>query len=100
MSHVQTTKKFDTNFQIIGNYDRLGHKFYNSQITYLISKRNKTTTRKPELFLLVLNSDHTKEYISSLYPTNYDNVFKFERSQARYKLILSDTSAQIVSDSK
>jgi hypothetical protein len=53
--------------------------------TYIISSRKAATGKKAGLFLLLL-SGSSRKYISSLYPTGKEGIYKFEYEGNRYIL--------------
>jgi hypothetical protein len=53
--------------------------------TYIISSRKAAAGKKAELFLLLL-SGSSRKYISSLYPTGNESVYRFEYEGKRYIL--------------
>lgn len=55
---------------------------------YIMSER-KDIGKKPVLFLLRLTGK-ARQYVSSLYPTDIPNVFRFDEKGIRYLLNLND----------
>jgi hypothetical protein len=53
--------------------------------TYIISSRKAAAGKKAELFLLLL-SGSSRKYISSLYPTGNEGIYRFEYEGNRYIL--------------
>lgn len=54
--------------------------------TYIISSRKTAAGKKSVLFLLLVSPDSSRKYISSLYPTGQEGVYKFEYEGNRYIL--------------
>jgi hypothetical protein len=54
-------------------------------VTYMICTR-VVPSKKPLLFLLKLEPDNSRKYISSLYPTSDLNKFNFDYSCKSYTL--------------
>lgn len=54
---------------------------------YIISQRN-ATGKKPRLFILRLTGK-ARQYVSSLFPTDRHNVYRFDENGIRYCLDLN-----------
>jgi len=55
---------------------------------YIISQRN-VPGNKPKLFMLRLTGK-ARQYVSSLFPTDRVNVYRFDENGIRYSLDLND----------
>lgn len=60
-------------------------------VQYLISERKKSG-KKPEKFLLKVEPDNSRKYISSLFSTDDENIFTFDYSGIRYLLNIESKS--------
>ena len=54
-------------------------------VTYIISTR-LVPSKKPILFMLKVEPDNSRKYISSLYPTSDVNKFNFDYSSKSYTI--------------
>ena len=54
-------------------------------VTYIISTR-LVASKKPILFMLKVEPDNSRKYISSLYPTSDVNKFNFDYSSKSYTI--------------
>lgn len=54
-------------------------------VTYIISTR-LVASKKPILFMLKVEPDNTRKYISSLYPTSDVNKFNFDYDSRSYTI--------------
>ena len=65
----------------------------------VICQRKHQTPVKPLLYILSETTPGNFEYISSLYPTDKETIYELEYSGSKYKLHLSNTSAEITESS-
>ena len=56
--------------------------------TYIISER-KNQVNKPTLFMLRLTGE-ARQYVSSLFPTDRQNVYRFDEQGSSFLLNLND----------
>ena len=75
---------------IEGKYQIKGNTLSNSEHKFLVVERQSTTPKKGKNFLLHVDTKGKREYISSLYTTSTDNLFKFDYYGKEYRLELSD----------
>jgi len=69
------------------------------KITLLICKREKTTPKKPINFIIRIDSEGKRHYISSLYPTSKKYVFRFDYNGQTYAIVLAEKGASILTAS-
>lgn len=82
----------NTNYSESYNLKRSGSKLIGSEFTFILSERTTTTKKKGSLFLLNLKGLE-REYISSLYPTNNKDTYKFDYKGNDYTLFLGTDNA-------
>ena len=58
--------------------------------TYIISER-KSPVNKPVLFMLMLTGK-ARQYVSSLFPTDRRNVYRFDEQGSTFLLNLNDAT--------
>jgi hypothetical protein len=56
-------------------------------VTYIISTR-LAATKKPLLYMLKIEPDNSRKYISSLFPTTDSNKFNFDYGNKSYQIDL------------
>ena len=76
--------------QLEGKYQKKGNTLFNSEHKFLVVERQNSTPKKGKNFLLHVDTKGKREYISSLYTTTTDNLFKFDYYGKEYRLELSD----------
>jgi len=81
-----------TNYSETYNLKRIGSKLIGSEFTFILSERTTTTKKKDSLFLLNLKGNK-REYISSLYPTNTKDTYKFDYKGDNYTILIGTDNA-------
>lgn len=76
--------------QIEGQYQIKGNTLSNPNHKFLVVQRLKPTKKKGKSFLLHVDIKGKREYISSLYTTSTDNLFKFDYYGKEYRLRLDN----------
>jgi len=82
----------NTNYSESYNLKRSGSKLIGSEFTFILSERTTTTKKKGSLFLLNLKGKY-REYISSLYPTDTKDTYKFDYKGDNYTIFLGVENA-------
>jgi hypothetical protein len=75
---------------LVGKYQIKGSTLSNPIHKFLVVQRKATTQKKGKNFLLHVDTKGKREYISSLYTTTADNLFKFDYYGKEYRLELTD----------
>jgi stalled ribosome alternative rescue factor ArfA len=76
--------------QLQGKYQIKGNTLSNLIHKFLVVERKETTQKKGKNFLLHIDNKGKREYISSLYTTTTNKVFKFDYYDKEYRLILDE----------
>jgi hypothetical protein len=76
--------------QIEGHYQIKGNTLSNTKHKFLVVQRENPTKKKGKSFLLHVDIKGKREYVSSLYSTTTDNLFKFDYYGKEYRLVLID----------
>lgn len=74
--------------QIEGQYQIKGNTLSNPKHKFLVVQRQKATQKKSKTYLLHVDIKGKREYVSSLYTTSTDKVFKFDYYGKEYRLRL------------
>jgi len=77
-----------------GKYNRQGLKLERGNIQFIIGLRKKTTEKKPQNYLLILEGKQ-RSYFSSLYPTSIEGNYFAEYQGIRYDIVMNDSEAII-----
>lgn len=95
---IQEGRKFyDSLPDIIeGRYLRARNQLFKEGIKLLLATRKSTTPDKPKDFLLAIDNEKRRHYVSSLFPRGKD-VYELEFRNSRYLIVLEDLQATITS---
>ena len=86
-----------TKLNIVGHYPIRGKQLIAQDYKLIILERKKTTPSKPKNYILAkLNTGET-EYISSMYSTTQDGVFKIDYLGQEYTLTIEGSTAKFKS---
>ena len=80
---------------LAGRYDREGSRLRNEDFEFIIVRRPETerTRAKAAEYLLRVNPDNSRNYLSSLWATNEDGVFTIEYEGTRYRVDIAEAEA-------
>jgi len=80
---------------LAGRYDREGSRLRNEDFEFIIVRRPETerTRAKTAEYILKVNEDNRRSYVSSLWPTNEDGVFTIEYNRTRYRVNIAASEA-------
>ena len=83
-------------YDYTGTYSRTGNTL-EGEHRLLIAKRppEKVTPNKPSTYLLEVQTNGQRTYLSSLYPTPTDGVFRMEKGGTWYLVNLGDAYAHV-----
>ena len=80
---------------LAGRYDREGSRLRNEDFEFIIVRRPETerTRAKSAEYLLRVNEDNRRSYVSSLWATNEEDVFSIEYNRTRYRVHIAEAEA-------
>jgi hypothetical protein len=80
-----------------GTFERNGKKIFTDQGEFLLTprKQSKQSRSKTGLYLLHIDLNGKRRYVSSLWQQTPD-TYELEYARIRYRLTLHDTSAEII----
>jgi len=83
-------------YNYLGTYTRTGSTLEGKK-TLLIAQRppHKVTANKPPTYVLEVNGDGSRRYLSSLYPTSTHGRFRMEKGGTWYYLDLREDEALV-----
>ena len=83
-------------YNYLGTYTRTGSTLKGKR-TLLIAQRptDKVTANKPPTYVLEVNGDGSRRYLSSLYPTSTHGRFRMEKGGVWYYLDLREDEALV-----
>jgi len=83
-------------YNYTGTYERTGNTL-KGEHRLLIAQRppDKVTPNKPPTYLLEVQEDGKRRYLSSLYPTSTDGVFRMEKGGTWYLVDLGEAHAYV-----
>ena len=84
-----------TKIDLCDDYVKLGSRLISKDVQLILSERQKSTLRKTKYFLLKVNQDNTRTYISSLYPVKPNVSYTFDYKGVNYVMSISDEKVTI-----
>ena len=80
---------------LAGRYDREGSRLKNEDFEFIVVRRPETerTRAKTAEYVLRVNEDNRRSYVSSLWPTTEADVFMMEYNRTRYRVHIAEAEA-------
>ena len=76
---------------LAGKYDREGSRLRGERELLIVTRPAKERTRaKAEEYLLEVKPNGSRDYVSSLWKTNEEGVYRIEHNRTRYEVSITD----------
>ena len=101
-SYLVIYKYMATNTTIQGNWVKDGSYYTNSKHKFVLvmATRKHQTENKPNKYILIKHPDNKPEYLSGLFPTQTDGVYKIDYKGKKYTFEHLNTTQVLIKPRK